>query len=110
VNYVTRKMQRSIWQLVGGIISVLAGFVAFVWPDITALSLALVIGVWAIMLGVSQIALAFDVKRNVGSWWLWLITGVVTTLFDSSWLFFPARAYSVSWGCSRPSQFSSEYC
>lgn len=63
------------------IISVLAGLVAFVWPDITALSLALVIGLWAVMLGVSQIALAFDVKRNVGSWWLWLITGVVTTLF-----------------------------
>jgi uncharacterized membrane protein HdeD (DUF308 family) len=81
VHYVTRKRRRSVWQLVGGIISVLAGLVAFVWPGITALSLALVIGLWAVMLGVSQIAMAFEVKKTVGSWWLWLITGIITTLF-----------------------------
>ncbi|MFF2029356.1 HdeD family acid-resistance protein [Arthrobacter sp. NPDC058192] len=81
VHYVTRKRRRSVWQLVGGIISVLAGLVAFIWPDITALSLTIVIGLWAVMLGASQIALAFEVKRAAGSWWLWLITGIVTTLF-----------------------------
>ena len=81
VHYVRRKRGRSLWQLVGGIISVLAGLVAFIWPGITALSLALVIGVWAVILGISQMALAFEVKRTVGLWWLWLLTGVVTTLF-----------------------------
>ncbi|WP_442543794.1 HdeD family acid-resistance protein [Arthrobacter sp. KN11-1C] len=80
-QYVTRKRRRSAWQLVGGIISVLAGLVAFAWPGITALSLALVIGLWALILGVSQMALAFEVKRTVGLWWLWLITGIVTTVF-----------------------------
>lgn len=81
VQYATGKRRRSVWQLVGGIISVLAGIVAFAWPGITALSLAFVIGVWAVILGVSQIALAFEVKKTVGSWWLWLITGIVTTVF-----------------------------
>jgi uncharacterized membrane protein HdeD (DUF308 family) len=76
-----RKRRRSAWQLVGGIISVLAGVIAMVWPGITALSLALVIGVWAVILGVSQIALAFEIKKTVRLWWLWLITGIVTTLF-----------------------------
>lgn len=81
VHYVTRKRRRSVWQLVGGIISVLAGLVAFVWPGITALSLALVIGLWAVILGVSQMALAFEIKRTLELWWLWLITGIVTTVF-----------------------------
>lgn len=81
VHYVTRKGRRSVWQIVGGVISVLAGLAAFVWPGITALSLALVIGLWAVILGVSQIALAFDVKKTVRQWWLWLITGIVTTVF-----------------------------
>lgn len=80
-HYLSRKRRRSAWQLVGGVISVLAGVIAMVWPGITALSLALVIGVWALILGVSQVALAFEVKRAVGLWWLWLITGIVTTLF-----------------------------
>lgn len=81
VHYATRKSRRSVWQLLGGIISVFAGIVAFAWPGITVLSLALVIGLWAVILGVSQIGLAFEVKRTVGSWWLWLITGIITTLF-----------------------------
>jgi uncharacterized membrane protein HdeD (DUF308 family) len=89
VHYVTRKRRRSTWQLVGGIISVLAGLVAFAWPGITALSLALVIGVWAVILGISQMALAFEVKRTVGLWWLWLVTGIVTTLFGLFLVIFP---------------------
>jgi uncharacterized membrane protein HdeD (DUF308 family) len=81
VNYVRHKGHRSAWQIVGGVISVLAGLAAFFWPGITALSLALVIGVWAVILGVTQIAMAFEVKKADEQWWLWLITGIVTTLF-----------------------------
>lgn len=80
-HYVRRKGRRPVWQIVGGVISVLAGLAALVWPGITALSLAFVIGLWAVILGVSQIALAFEVRKTVGQWWLWLITGVVTTVF-----------------------------
>jgi uncharacterized membrane protein HdeD (DUF308 family) len=89
VQYVTRKRRRSAWQLVGGIISVLAGLTAFVWPGITALSLTLVIGLWAVVLGASQLALAFEVKRTESPWWLWLITGIVTTLFGLSLVILP---------------------
>ena len=81
VHYVRRKGRRSVWQIVGGVISVLAGLAAFLWPGVTALSLALVIGVWAVILGASQIALAFEVKKTDEKWWLWLITGMVTTIF-----------------------------
>lgn len=81
VHFLTRNRRRSVWQLAGGIISVLAGLVAFVWPGITALSLALVIGLWAVILGASQMALAFEARRTLGQWWLWLVTGIVTTLF-----------------------------
>ncbi|MFB0840354.1 HdeD family acid-resistance protein [Arthrobacter sp. E44] len=81
VHYVRHKGRRSAWQIVGGVISVLAGLAAFFWPGITALSLALVIGAWAVILGVSQIAQAFEVKKTDEQWWLWLITGIVTTLF-----------------------------
>lgn len=80
-HYLSPRRRRSVWQLIGGIISVLAGVVAFVWPDITALSLALVIGVWAVILGISQIALSFEVKKMLRLWWLWLLTGIITTLF-----------------------------
>jgi uncharacterized membrane protein HdeD (DUF308 family) len=89
VQYIRHKESRSAWQIVGGIVSVLAGIVALVWPDITALVLAIVIGVWAVILGVSQIALAFEVKKTVRRWWLWLVTGIVTTLFGLLIVIFP---------------------
>jgi uncharacterized membrane protein HdeD (DUF308 family) len=88
-QYIRNKESRSAWQIVGGIVSVLAGVVALVWPDITALVLAIVIGVWAVILGVSQIALAFEVKKTVRRWWLWLVTGIVTTLFGLLMMIFP---------------------
>ena len=88
-HYFSRDKRRSGWQLAGGIISVLAGIVALLWPGITALSLALVIGAWAVVLGASQIALAVDLKKTVPHWWVWLITGVVTVLFGLFVLFVP---------------------
>jgi uncharacterized membrane protein HdeD (DUF308 family) len=75
--------------LAGGIVSVLAGITALLRPGITALSLALVIGAWAVVLGASQIALAFDVKKSVPPWWVWLVTGVLTILFGFFVLFGP---------------------
>jgi uncharacterized membrane protein HdeD (DUF308 family) len=80
-HYASNKDRRSAWQIVGGVISVAAGITALVWPGITALALALVIGFWALVLGVSQIAAAFNVRKTVSQWWLWLLTGIVTALF-----------------------------
>jgi uncharacterized membrane protein HdeD (DUF308 family) len=88
-HYFSRARRRSGWQLAGGIVSVLAGITALLWPGITALSLALVIGAWAVVLGASQIALAFDVKKSVPHWWVWLVTGVLTILFGFFVLFVP---------------------
>jgi hypothetical protein len=58
----------------------------------------------AVILGVSQIVLPLKSKGNVGSWWLWLIAGVVTTLFGLFLVILPGPGIPVSWGCSRPSQ------
>jgi uncharacterized membrane protein HdeD (DUF308 family) len=88
-HYVSGRRRRSVWQLVGGIISVLAGVVTFVWPGITALTLAIVIGMWAVFLGVSQVALAVEIRKLVRLWWLWLVTGIVTTLFGLLVIVFP---------------------
>lgn len=81
VHYFSDRPRRSAWTLAGGIVSVLAGVVAFVWPGMTALSLTLVIGAWAVALGVTQIALSLEAKKTLKSWWMWLAGGVVSVLF-----------------------------
>lgn len=80
-HYFSDRPRRSAWTLIGGVVSFLAGVVAFVWPGITALSLAMVMGAWALVLGVTQIALSIEAKKTLRSWWMWLASGVVAALF-----------------------------
>ncbi len=49
-----------------GIVSVLAGVVVLVYPGISLLVLAVVLGIWLIFFGAMQIAVAFRI-RSLGA-------------------------------------------
>lgn len=71
-----------VWAIVQGVISVLAGIVALVWPGITALTLLIVIGIWAIMLGIAEIVEAFGARKRGSDTWGWtLALGIVNIIF-----------------------------
>jgi len=57
--------ERALWML-SGLISVAFGIVLFLRPDIGALSLATVFGLYAVVYGVSTVVLSFQ-TRKVGS-------------------------------------------
>lgn len=69
------------WTMAGGIISIAAGLVAVAWPGITASALSLLIGIWALVLGISQLILALEARSSIRGWWIWLLTGLVTAAF-----------------------------
>ena len=79
------------WVVVQGAVSVLAGVVALVWPGVTALSLLVIIGVWAIALGVAEIVEAFTARRRGSPAWGWtLAAGVLGVLFGIALVLQPA--------------------
>ncbi|MDQ0030613.1 HdeD family acid-resistance protein [Arthrobacter bambusae] len=80
-HYFYDPARHSRWSLIGGFISLVTGLVAVSWPGITAAALGVLIGAWALILGVSQIILAMDTRANVPRWWSWMATGIVTTAF-----------------------------
>ncbi len=47
------------WELGSGLVSIGAGIVAMVWPEITLFVIAVVAGVWMIMVGVMRLVAAF---------------------------------------------------
>ncbi|HEX3390469.1 MAG TPA: HdeD family acid-resistance protein [Streptosporangiaceae bacterium] len=49
-----------------GVLSILAGIVVLVYPGISLVTLALVLGIWLIIYGVMEIAMAFRVRSSVG--------------------------------------------
>jgi uncharacterized membrane protein HdeD (DUF308 family) len=70
------------WHVVQGVISVVAGIVAFAWPGVTALAILFVIAFWSIVSGAAVIAESFAMRRRgVGEWGWTLAGGVVSVLF-----------------------------
>ena len=60
----TRGEPNWVWTIIQGVVSVLAGVIALVWPGVTALALLFVVAFWAIMLGIGEIAGAFASRRS----------------------------------------------
>lgn len=47
------------WELASGLVSIVAGILAIVWPEITLFVIAIVAGVWMIMIGIMRLVAAF---------------------------------------------------
>ena len=67
--------------LVEGILGILAGVVAFVWPGITAFVFLFLIAAWAIVTGIMEIVAAFVLPLGTGREWLLGLAGVASIIF-----------------------------
>jgi uncharacterized membrane protein HdeD (DUF308 family) len=61
-----RGMRGRGWTATMGILSILAGIVVLVYPGITLVVLAVVLGVWLLVFGAMQIFLAFQIRSLAG--------------------------------------------
>ena len=51
------------WHIFLGIISIIAGIVVLAWPFDSIVALALVTGVWLVVIGISQVIWSFEARR-----------------------------------------------
>ncbi len=63
------------------IIGILAGIAALVWPGLTVLALTLVVGFWAIVIGVAEIVAAIRMRKEIQGEWLIIVAGALSLLF-----------------------------
>jgi uncharacterized membrane protein HdeD (DUF308 family) len=70
-----------IGHLVVALLDLAAGVVALVWPDITVLALAILIAIWAFMLGFLELWLAFRKGESAGTRALFILGGLVAIAF-----------------------------
>ena len=65
-----RRGERWGLLLLGGVLGIVSGVVAVVWPDLTVVALVFIMAFWAVFTGAVVIAAAFDVRVDHGRWWL----------------------------------------
>lgn len=69
------------WYIIGGLVSLAAGVFTFMRPGATAVALLVVIGIWAIVRGVIEIATAIQIRKLVKGEWMLALAGAVSVLF-----------------------------
>ena len=73
--------QRRWSLLIEGLLGVIAGLVAWRWPDITALAFLFLIAAWAISTGIFEIVAAIALRRELTGEWLLALSGIGSVIF-----------------------------
>jgi uncharacterized membrane protein HdeD (DUF308 family) len=72
--------ERWGWLLANGILGIIAGAIALVWPGVTILAYVLLVAAWALISGAFMVIAAFQLKIDHGRIWLGL-AGVASLIF-----------------------------
>lgn len=63
-----------------GIVDLVAGVLAFLWPGLTAVVFVLLLGVWSVFSGVLMAVAGFRLRGTHGRWWL-VLAGVLSAVW-----------------------------
>ncbi|QBQ96150.1 HdeD family acid-resistance protein [Paraburkholderia pallida] len=84
--------------VVVGLIGVFAGLVAFFWPGETAIVLVMIIGFWALAIGVFEIIYAIQYRHAIAHPWAVGLSGLLSAAVGFFIVMFPgAGALSLIW-------------
>jgi uncharacterized membrane protein HdeD (DUF308 family) len=91
-----------------GVLGVVAGLISLIWPQITVVVLLVVIAVWAIVAGVTQIAAAIRLRKVIRNEWFLALSGVIALVLGLLLIVQPAEGaialviaiatFAVVWG------------
>ena len=89
----TRGEPHWVWTIVQGVVSVLAGVIAFAWPGVTVLAILFVIAFWSIVGGIAEVVESFMMRKRGSEGWGWMLAaGIVSVLFGVVLLASPGAA------------------
>lgn len=91
---------QSRWWLtvIQGIVSIAAGAIAFVWPNLTALALLYIIAFWAIFTGVLEVVAAVRLREIIDREWMLGLVGLLSIAFGILLIVFPGSgALAILW-------------
>jgi len=82
-GFSSAKAGPAFGHLLLGLVDLGAGMVALVWPGPTALVLVLIVGIWAVIAGLVEIAVAFQAGEQAGTRVMFILGGLVSLAFGA---------------------------
>lgn len=88
-----RTLSQNWWLVVlRGVLAILFGIAAFVWPGITWLTLIIMFGVYAIIDGLIAIVTGLRRTKDSPRWWTFLLEGIINIGAGAAALIWPGLA------------------
>jgi uncharacterized membrane protein HdeD (DUF308 family) len=91
-----------------GVVSILAGLIALIFPGLTAVALLYLVAAWAVVTGIAEIATAIRLRQEIRGEWALILGGIISVLFGLILAVLPAvgilsliwlvGAYAVAFG------------
>lgn len=79
-----------VFRIVLGVVSILFGIVVLIWPGMSLGILVIMVGIWAIIIGVLQIVSSVGHRAVPNSGWVWgIVGGALAILFGVLVLVWP---------------------
>ena len=96
-----KTFHRAWWALViRGLLAVALGILILVRPLESVAAFALVIAIWALVSGITEIMRSIDLRSVFSSWWVILLSGLVSVGFGVAALYYYpglSLAFAVTW-------------
>jgi uncharacterized membrane protein HdeD (DUF308 family) len=94
-----RGSSSMVLRIVLGAVSILFGILVLVWPGISLAILVIMVGIWAIIIGIIQIVASVRHRAIPHSGWVWgIIGGALSILFGILVLIWPGTGLvSIIW-------------
>ena len=90
------SLKRYWWvPVVRGICGIIFGVIAFAYPGLALATLVLLFAAWALMIGASEIALGFKLRRELRGEWFLILMDLISIVFAALLLWNPVAGAAV---------------
>jgi len=93
-----REKERWGPMLFQGVVGIIAGVIAIVWPGIGALALTYLVAAWALVTGAFEIAAAIQLRKIITGEWMLFVAGLLSIVLALLIVAFPGTgALTLVW-------------
>ena len=93
VAFQERNVAPNWWiLLIEGLIGIIIGALAFIFPGRTLIVIVYIIAIWAILTGVAELGSAFMMGRSIGREWMLAIGGIISIILGVLFFIDPINA------------------